>query len=214
MNILNIAVALLIFGLLGCSDSKKKSKESVLLAKGKMELQDFKGAIDHLTRAIEADPNNVEALILLGTSRNQIMDYSSAIIDIEKALLISDESAEAYVQRGIANHGLNDYDAAIIDFTMAIELNPSNAEAYYWRGIAKKPDIYSRIDNDPLGRIDDFSKAIKLRPDYAKAYFERGVNKILLRNDRYGGCIDIQMAIDNGYPASAVAQSLPQGWCR
>ena len=131
--------------------------------------KDYDKAIADYSKAIELDPQFVEAYNNRGIDREKQKDYEKAIADYSKAIDLSPGYAAAYNNRGNAWGDKKDYEKAIADYAKAIELDPRYAAAYNNRGTAwgEKKD-YDKA-------IVDFSKAIELDPRYAEAYYNRGV---------------------------------------
>jgi tetratricopeptide (TPR) repeat protein len=88
-------------------------------------------ALSDCNKAIETDPNNVDAYIALAALNLQEQNLTQARDEVGKALKIDPTSAKAYyvlAQVEIAdNHG----DRAVEDLTKCIELDPTNP-IYYW----------------------------------------------------------------------------------
>ncbi|MES2653696.1 MAG: tetratricopeptide repeat protein [Bacteroidota bacterium] len=113
---------------------------------------DFKGAVVHLEKADNAEPNNATILRALGYSYFQCGDFENAISAYSKLIALKPTDASAYYYRGkarltIANlpkQALNQmresfYTSAIKDFTKAIEINgEEDIQTLQNRGIAYK----------------------------------------------------------------------------
>ena len=130
--------------------------------------KDYDKAISDYSKAIELNPNFVEAYSNRGVAFAYKKDYDKAILDYSKAIELNPEYAKAYSNRGNAFAYKKDYDKAISDYNKAIELNPEDAEAYNNRGNA----FANQIDYDKA--ISDYNKAIELNPEDAEAYYNRG----------------------------------------
>jgi len=115
------------------------SKAGIVYMRGHKE-----EAVRLYTKAIEINPNFVQAYYNRGIAYNDIREYFKAISDFTKAIEINPDYAEAYYNRGVAYIDMINYSQAISDFTKAIELNPNDADAYVWRGFAfdKKGNNY------------------------------------------------------------------------
>ena len=79
---------LLILTFFWISASYSQSIEEIIdSANAKIEGQDFKGAIADLSRAIEIDEKNVEALHLRANTKSIVGDNSGAIEDYSNVIL-------------------------------------------------------------------------------------------------------------------------------
>lgn len=103
--------------------------------------EDYKGAIEIYSQAIDLLPDNPEAYDRRGISYLKLLNFRKAFRDFDKALELNPNYAEVYNHRGIANICLNQPMLAINDYTRAIELNENYAKAYYNRGL-----VYIALD--------------------------------------------------------------------
>ena len=153
-------------------------------------------ALVNLSKAIDLNPNYVDAYFLRGLIYGSQYDFDKAIADFEKVVELDPSHtdakamhADAYAARG-ADYALEkNYDKAIADFERAIELDPDKAEfkaaaaTYFLRGATR----YEEGDNESaftdLDRaISDIEKIIELDPDNSEvriaigeAYLVRGI---------------------------------------
>jgi tetratricopeptide (TPR) repeat protein len=145
------------------------------------EQNDYDGAIESFTKAINLESKNARAYAGRGRSYWMKYDYDRAIVDCTEAIKLDPEYVRAYAVRGDSYREKGDYDRAIADCTEAIIRNPEYAFAYATRG-----DSY-REKGDYDRAIADCTEAIKLDPTYAFAYVTRG--------DSYWGKDDYDHAI-------------------
>ena len=125
--------------------------------------------IEYYTKAIELDPEFVNAYNNRGYAYINLGEYQKAIDDCSKAVEIDPKLASAYNNRGVAYINLGKYQKAIDDCSKAIEIDPKLANAYNSRG-----NVYVVGLGKYQKAIDDYSKAIELNPSFASAYFSRG----------------------------------------
>ena len=85
---------------------------------------DFYGAIDSFSSAIELDPENAIAYHKRGWSKAYTGDIQGELDDWNKAIEFNPLFDEAYADRAIAKTALRDYNGALDDARQAIELNP------------------------------------------------------------------------------------------
>ncbi len=142
-------------------------------------------AIDFGERAIEADPNFVEAHYYLAQIYQytnwyyrEAIEWGKYIELIQKKKVISMEAKQklafAYYRLGYAAYQREDYDICISYLQKAVEVNPTMAEAYYWLG-----RVFYEEDrlNDSLS---SWRKVLGLDPYYPRAqyFFDKVENSI------------------------------------
>ena len=118
--------------------------------------------------ALEAVPDDFEALNNRGFARIYTGDYDGAIEDCSRSIAINPGSAKAYNNRGLARLFTGAFDEAILDFNQAITINPRYVDAYSNRGLA-----WSQKEDYPRA-IADCTEALHLNPRSAKALYSRG----------------------------------------
>ncbi|NPU84789.1 MAG: tetratricopeptide repeat protein [Syntrophaceae bacterium] len=136
----------------------------------------FKEAVEAYGRAIELDPDNIEAYY----ARAVISDENHAMQDFYKLLTKDPKDSKAFLYRAWTYKELNKPDLALREFGKAIEAAPSpveKAEAYFERG----KFYYAVMRNHRLA-IQDYTRAIELRPKDADYYFYRGTSYSGLQN--------------------------------
>ena len=167
------------------------------IALARITADDADDALVNLSKAIDLNPNYVDAYFLRGLIYGSQYDFDKAIADFERVVELDPSHtdakamhADAYAARG-ADYALEkNYDKAIADFERAIELDPDKAEfkaaaaaTYFLRGATR----YEEGDNESafadLDRaISDIEKIIELDPDNSEvriaigeAYLVRGI---------------------------------------
>ena len=150
---------------------------------------DYIGAISDFDKALQIDPQDLEAIENRGAAKHQLGDYKGAIDDSDKALQINPQLATSYSNRGVSKYELKDYQGAIADFNKALEINPLYPNVFLSRGNVKK-----RL-GDYQGAMSDYSKAIEIEPLYSDAYENRGILKKDMR-DYKGSISDYNKALE------------------
>lgn len=133
-----------------------------------LKAKDYQAAVDKFTLAIEAVPDDFEALNNRGFARIYSGDYRGAIEDCSRSIAINPGSAKAYNNRGLARLFTGEFDDAIADFNQAIAINPRYVDAYSNRGLA-----WAQKEDYPRA-IADCTEALHLNPRAAKALYSRG----------------------------------------
>lgn len=83
---------------------------------------DYESAIADLTKALQLNPECIEAYYNRGVAYNENGDFESAIADYTQAIRLDPEDSEAYFNRGIAYRQLENQVQADVDFHRATEL--------------------------------------------------------------------------------------------
>lgn len=141
---------------------------------------EFKGAFEAYSRAIELDPDNSKAYYF----RARISEKNQALADYYKILSIAPKDSESHLLRAWTYKELEKSDLAFEEFAKAIEKaagSKEKAAAYHDRGryyllFRPRPFVAptSRDIPDALERsIRDFSRAIALDPLEASYYSAR-----------------------------------------
>ncbi|MBE3127041.1 MAG: tetratricopeptide repeat protein [Candidatus Atribacteria bacterium] len=149
-------------------------------------------AIDYGERAIQADPDFIEAHYYLA----QIFQYTNwyyrearewerYIELIQKKEVISPEAKQklsfAYYRLGYAAYQREDYDGSILYLQKAVEVNPEMTEAYYW---------LARISYEE-GRLNDslpsWQKVLEVDPlsPRAQYFYTKAENSIKYGKEAY-----------------------------
>lgn len=113
-------------------------------------------AIEEYTKAININPQLVDAYLNRGNAYLQQGNLDLAITDSDQALRLNPQLAQACINRGIAYAILGQYDPALADLSRAIESFPQDASLYYLRGM-----VYAEI-GEPEEAILDLERALEL----------------------------------------------------
>ena len=149
-------------------------------------------AIDYAEKAIEADPDFIEAHYRLA----QIYQYTNwfyrearewgrYIELIQKKEVISPEAEQnlafAYYRLGYAAYQREDYDDCILYLQKAVEVNPEMTEAYYW--LARVFYEKGRLDNS----LSSWRKVLEVDPNYPRAqyFYDKVENSIKYGKEAY-----------------------------
>jgi tetratricopeptide (TPR) repeat protein len=125
-----------------------------------LRLRDPQGAIRAIKKAIDIDPNHVEARTLLGYVELEVRgDANAAIREYRKVIELKASSAEAHSNLAVALKKRGDLNEAIVSLNKAIELKPDFAAALTTRG-----GVYAEQAKWTEARRD-FEQALKLNPN-------------------------------------------------
>ncbi|WP_072621095.1 tetratricopeptide repeat-containing S1 family peptidase [Spirulina major] len=127
-------------------------------------------ALEFFAKAIETEPNYLEAWYSSGLALFQLKKYDEANTAYTEALKISNTNPAIWDSRGAALLKLREYQEALNAYNTAITIDSKYANSWYERG---------RI----LRRLGDYSEAINsqestinINPDNHNAWYEKGLN--------------------------------------
>lgn len=173
---------------------------SVLCGYAKYLLQDYKGAIITLNRAIGLETNDFTAYLYRGMVNVKLRQYDDAAYDLMKAVecdacvktfffangdvekqsyLFYQDHKHFYFCAALTKKMCDDFSGAIKDFSEVIKLDPKNADAYQQRGL-----IYLRCKQYKQA-IADFNHVISITPDHTEADYYRELSEA--RHSYYNG---------------------------
>ncbi len=92
---------------------------------------DFQSAAEHLRKAIQIDPNFVQAHNNLGASYIELNECESAVTEFRKAIDLDSKLQESYRNLGLALFLLRRYPEAEIAARQALQLGPQRGSARY-----------------------------------------------------------------------------------
>lgn len=142
----------------------------IMSAMIRMALQDYRGAIADLDRALHLDPSSVRAHM----SKGMLYHYSGGstqdvIISYARAIAADSSYYKPYLLRADLFVEQQRYEEALQDYARALELYPGDASTHLTVGI-----IHYRRREYSLG-IEHFSSAIRFDPANEDAYYGRGL---------------------------------------
>ncbi len=136
-----IVIALLTAILVAGNLKAQTVRDFARMAKAKMEMGDYRGAISDFSSIIRLQPDYemlYQAHFGRGYAQFQLGKFEEAKTDFDRAIRIYPNDAEVYFWRAFTKYKLR-YRASseIADYNRAILLRPDYAEAYFNRGQAK-----------------------------------------------------------------------------
>ena len=171
--------------------------------------QKIEKAFQHYCRALEIEPDYVDALNARGAVHSMMRRVDHALRDYSKVIKLRPDYFVAYLNRGGVHIRDGRYQQALKDFGKSIELKPNVYAGYFQRGevyrlkgdfdraivdydraIQLKPDLADMYNNRGIAYVNkgdfdraivDYTEAIELQPNLAAAYFNRGVTRLRLR---------------------------------
>ncbi len=145
-----------------------------------LRLRDPQAAVVAINKAIEIDPNHVEARTLLGYIELEVHgDVDAALQQYRKVIELSADSPEAYSNLAVALKKKREFEQAIASLNQALKLKPDYAGAFTTRGA-----IFAE-QNKWREAKQDFERALKLNPRDEGALY--GLAQALREAKDYGG---------------------------
>lgn len=139
----------------------------------KMNLDDFPGAEDDCSEALERNPFVVSAYQIRGLARIQQDDFSGAIEDYQKALKLDPENINVWHNMSLCRIRKEDYDGAKRSLDSLIVISPRYTKAYLMRG---EVDLKQK---DTLMAQKDFNKAIEIDRYDPDTWASRGMLNLI-----------------------------------
>ncbi|MDP2922339.1 MAG: tetratricopeptide repeat protein [Candidatus Omnitrophota bacterium] len=137
---------------------------------------DYNQAIENYEKAIQIDPNYVEAYNNLGYSYRSIGKYKQAITYYQKAIQIKPNFIPAYANLGALYNQLNEYQNAKDYLTKGVQIDPDFAELYNNLGYTYQ------LLNQHQQAMGYFKKAIQIDPALGSAYHNLASSYVELGN--------------------------------
>ncbi len=161
----------------------------------KYQLQDYRGAINDLDRAIEMNPEFMQAYHTRAMCFGELKKYDKAKADFDRTIELDPDYKNAYLNRAYyvkVNSG--DFAGAIEDYDKFIQLNKdsNNAFALNNRGFAKLKM------NDLEGAKDDIMKSFSLDSTNSFVYKNRALYFLAIDSTALA-CNDLNKAIELGF---------------
>ena len=138
-------------------------------AVAKLSLDDFSGAEEDCSLALQQNPFKVQAYLARGIARQNQGKYDLAIEDYNKGIEFWPKDRSMMTNRAIAFIQKKDYIKAKELFNEIIEAFPKDASGYMARG------SMNAETGDTLIALTDYNKAIEIDPYYAPAYGNRAL---------------------------------------
>lgn len=139
----------------------------------KMNLDDFPGAEDDCSEALERNPFVVSAYQVRGLARIQQDNFTGAIEDYAKALKLDPENINVWHNLSLCRIKNEDYDGAKRSLDSLIVISPRYTKAYLMRG---EVDLKQK---DTLTAAKDFDRAIQIDKYDPDTWASRGMLNLM-----------------------------------
>jgi tetratricopeptide (TPR) repeat protein len=137
----------------------KELKAEIQKAAEKIKQNDFDGSIALLTKLLEQDPKDPNALYFVGISYSRKKMYPEAIASLTEVTRLTPNFPAAYFELGLCYQQQEDLPNALENYQKNLELDPSNTVSAYNSGLILFGQ--ARIDE----ALTCFEKALSLKPD-------------------------------------------------
>jgi tetratricopeptide (TPR) repeat protein len=166
MKHLKLIIAILFLAL--NSACQAQSADSLFdAAIDKMQIEDYKSAIDLFNKAAKKNPNMVNIYINRANCKYQTEDYRGAIKDYSIMILVDSSDYESYYYRSLCYSSLLNTDSAIIDLKSAEFFSKDDSKPFGALGF-----VYWQIQQYDSA-IGHLNKAIGMNPMDLQARFYR-----------------------------------------
>lgn len=189
----------------------------------KLNLDDFPGAEEDATLAIERNPFIVDAYEVRGVARQNQGRHREAIEDYNRVLEMHPETQSVLYNKAVAQSFIKDFDGANATLETLIRKYPRHEGGYLGRarvrletkdtvgakadidkalsinssainGYLMRADIAIHSGQDYKSALEDMNMAIKLSPDFAGYYINRAYLRYMT-DDFYGAFDDYDHAL-------------------
>lgn len=99
--------------------------------KSKESIEDFNGAIEDYTKAIEINSQESDFHYHQGVAYFSIGKFKDAITNFSNAILISPNSTKLYYNRALARYNIKDYSDCLNDLIYLLKITPDDIDALY-----------------------------------------------------------------------------------
>lgn len=159
--------------------------------------EDTVSARTDLNRALEINPNSVQALTLRASIEP---DPQTALADMERAVTLQPDRTFLRVNRAVARYRTGDLNGAMADFDYVVQLEPTNYAALFNRAMLRT----ELKDNDRALR--DLNLLLTMKPNDMRALYNRAI--ILADKHEFDAALADANAIVEAYPEMFAAYAL------
>jgi tetratricopeptide (TPR) repeat protein len=145
------------------------------LAAQHLKQRNLPDALTAVDRALELDPESVEAWLLRTATHFMMRRLQSMLSDAENAVRRAKDS-RTYYWRGLAYNELRRIPESLADAEEAVRLDPKSVQAYLLRAAAK------RDGGDARGAVEDVTTALTYGPESSFIYQQRGLSWVQAGN--------------------------------
>ena len=187
-----LLILILLFVSAADAQTPQTAQDYLKSAVGHFQSGNTDASLADVNKALELDPNYVDALYLRAVLRQKKGDGAGILADYNKIIELapSGRGVEVvYTNRSMLRLQSKDVNGALEDLDKAISINPRVAEIYNGRAIAR----LQKGDLD--GALADYEKVIELKPSLPSAFLGRGYFRY--QKENFDGAVaDFSKAIE------------------
>lgn len=155
----------------------------------KLNLDDYAGANEDATLAIQRNEFIIDAYEVRGVARQNLGMHSEAVADYDKALEMLPDNKGILFNKAIAQSEMKDWDAARASFDRLVEKYPKFDNAYLGRAQLLTATC------DTVAALADIARAIDINPNAVNGYVMRADLAIKRSSDFESALNDMNEAI-------------------
>ncbi len=155
----------------------------------KLNLDDFRGAEEDASLAIERNPFISDAYEVRGVARQNLGKVEEAIDDYNKVLAVLPENKQILFNKALAEEDIKDYESAEKSFEQLLTAHPGYDNGYMGRAKLRL------AQGDTIRAIDDIDKTLELNRNSTNAYVMRADIAIKRSRDYAQALADMDEAI-------------------
>jgi len=165
----------------------------LFLGISQLRLRNPDGAAIAIKRAIELDPNHLEARTLLGWLELEVRgNVQGAIQEYSRVVELKPDSPQAHVKLGVAYKIQGDLDKALENYNVALAQHADYAEALSNRGwVLVEQEKWQEARND-------FDQALRIKPGDQAAL--QGLAQVLEKTRDYAGAQQVLSRLNEESP--------------
>ncbi len=181
------------------TDLKKYGKKYEYYFYLALVTENYQEKLELYTKAIDENPEYMDAYINRGLVKNEIQDYDGSINDYNKAIELDPKCALAYNNRGYTKFKQENFKGALDDYNKAILLNPKfqmalDNKAKLFLNVCMEDDkdfsekyylslgISEIREGNFKDAIHNFDESLKFNPNSDITYFYKGVAEHSMNN--------------------------------
>ena len=161
----------------------------------KYTLNQYVGAINDYSAALQIDPQNHLYLLKRGEARLFFGNYDDAIRDLDRVINFNTKAPNVYYYLGLSYFKLQKWEKAVTYFSNHIKRNRKDLEAFAYRSTANL-----NLKNNSAA-IKDQNKVIRNNFNKPEMLFQRGVAKLRLKKSK-SACKDLEESVLLGWEKS------------
>ncbi|NBC82252.1 MAG: tetratricopeptide repeat protein [Bacteroidetes bacterium] len=197
----HLSLLIVFTAMFGIGLKSQKAKDYYKTAQDFIEAQRFEDAIAQYSKAVELEPDYVDAYIERAQMYKRLGDYKSAVDDYERAITFDDNEEEFYYWAAEAHYQLGNYDKALVHVKKCIEEKSRYLEAYI---------LQTKIhveQNDYNKALDAANEAVDLRKNEQTLYQRGLVYELLDKTIEAQADFDDAISKYNDYLPAHIAMS-------